>query len=64
MTFEQIIEAIKSLGVPVGILAYVLWRGDSFLRHLIDKMDKFNISLSNITILIQDLISTIKHGKG
>jgi len=60
MTFEQIIEAIKTLGVPVGILGYVLWRGDSFLRHLIDKMDNFNVSLSNITLLIQDLISNLK----
>lgn len=64
MNFEQILEAVKSVGVPVGILAYVLWRGDNFLNHLIKKMDIFNSSLSNITILMQDLISTIKHDKG
>ena len=60
MTFEQIIEAIKNLGVPVGILGYILWRGDNFLSRLINKMDQFNASLSHITLLIQDLINHSK----
>jgi len=63
MNFEQILEAIKSVGAPVVILGYVLWRGDNFLRHLIDKMGQFNGSLSNITTLMQDLIGYIKNGK-
>ena len=64
MTFEQILEAIKDVGTPVVILGYVLWRGDRFLGHLVDKMTKFDVSLSNIATLLQDLIGTFKHGKG
>ena len=60
MTFEQILEAIKSLGVPVGILAYVLWRGDNFLNHLIKKLDKFNDELNTINFSLRDLITLMK----
>lgn len=60
MTFEQILEAVKSIGAPVVILGYVLWRGDSFLRHLVSKLDKFNDELTTINLTLRDLISYLK----
>lgn len=60
MTAEQILEAIKSVGVPVVILGYVLWRGDSFLRHLISKFDKFDNGLNTINLSLRDLINLLK----
>jgi len=60
MTFEQILDAIKNLGVPVAILGYVLWRGDSFLQHLIRKLDKFNDELGSINLSLRDLINQLK----
>ena len=60
MTFEQILDAIKNLGVPVAILGYALWRGDSFLQHLIRKLDKFNDELGSINLSLRDLINQLK----
>lgn len=64
MSPTEIVEVIQNLGVPVGILGYVLWRGDKFLNHLILKLDKFSEGLTQVNISIQDLISTLRHGKG
>jgi len=64
MSYDQIINAIKNLGVPVAILVWILWRGDYFLRYFIHKLDKFNDELSNVNTTLQDLIHTIKNGKG
>lgn len=63
MTFEQIIDTIKNLGVPIGLLAWLLWRGDYFLRYLVGKLDKFNEELQTINTTLRDLIGWIKHGK-
>lgn len=60
MTFDQIISAIKTLGVPVGILMWLLWRADFFLRHLVHKLDKFNDELDSINCTLRDLIAQIK----
>jgi len=64
MTFDQIINAIKNLGVPVAILVWLFWRGDFFLRYFVHKLDKFNDELSKINATIQNLIFAIKNGKG
>jgi hypothetical protein len=64
MAPTEMISIIQNLGVPVGILAYVLWRGDKFLGHLTRKLDKFNDELTTLNVSIQDLIHTIKYGKG
>lgn len=60
MTFEQIINTIQNLGLPVAILGYVLWRGDSFLKHLIYKLDKFNDELNAINLSLRDLINQLR----
>lgn len=64
MPLTEIVEVIQNLGVPVGILAYVLWRGDKFLSHLTRKLDKFNDELTTINTSIRDLILFFRHGKG
>lgn len=63
MTTIEIVDIIKNLGVPVGILAYILWRGDKFLTYFVGKLDKFNEELGQINISIQELTHTIKNGK-
>lgn len=60
MTFDQIISALYNLGVPVGVLAYVLWRGDKFLDRLISKLDTFNGELNAINLSLRDLINQLK----
>lgn len=60
MAFDQIISAIKNLGVPVAILIWILWRGDFFLRYFVGKLDKFNDELTNINLSLQDLINQLK----
>lgn len=63
MTFDQIIDTIKNLGVPVAILVWLFWRGDFFLRYFVHKLDKFNDELTTINTTLQDLIHAIKNGK-
>lgn len=64
MSFTEIVDVIQNLGVPVGILAYVIWRGDKFLVHLTGKLDIFNDELKDIGFAIRALIDTVKNGKG
>ena len=60
MTFEQILEAIKSLGVPVAILVWLFWRGDFFLRYFVGKLDKFNDELDGINLTLRDIHNQLK----
>ncbi len=60
MTFDQIIGAIKNLGVPVAMLAWIVWRGDFFLRYFIGKLDKFNDELNSINLTLRDIHSQLK----
>lgn len=60
--FQEVIEAVKSLGVPCGVLGYVLWRGDKLLNRLVTNFDKFGTELTNIKLAIHDLISKLGHG--
>lgn len=60
MTFDQIIDTIKNLGLPVAILVWIFWRGDYFLRYLMHKLDKFNDELGAITLSLRDLINQLK----
>lgn len=60
MSFEQAIDAIKNLGVPVAMLVWLLWRGEYYLRRLVDKLDKYNDELGDITLAIRDLITFLK----
>lgn len=60
MTFEQIIETIKTLGVPVAILVWIFWRGDYFLRYFVGKLDKFNDELNRINLSLRDIHSELK----
>ena len=60
MNLDQIINAIKNLGVPVAILVWLFWRGDFFLRYFIGKLDKFNDELNAINLTLRDIHSQLK----
>ena len=60
MSYDQIIDTIKNLGVPVAMLAWICWRGDFFLRHLVNKLDKFNDELNTINLSLRDLIEQLR----
>ncbi len=60
MTFEQIVDTVKNLGVPVALLIWIFWRGDYFLRYFIGKLDKFNDELDNINLSLRDIHSELK----
>jgi len=60
MNSENLISIIQNLGVPVGILAYVLWRGDFFMRYFIHKLDKFNDELNAINLTLRDIHNQLK----
>jgi len=60
MNIEQIIELIKTLGVPVAILIWIFWRLDYFMRYLIHKLDKFNDELGSVNLTLRDLLNLLK----
>jgi len=60
MTFDQVVNIIRNLGVPVGILIWLLWRADFFLRYLVHKLDKFNDELYMINLSLRDLVNQLK----
>lgn len=60
MTYVQIVDTVKNLGVPIAILVWVFWRGDFFLRYFVGKLDKFNDELNNINLSLRDIHSEIK----
>ena len=41
MTFPEIMDALKNVGVPAGIAAFVLWRLDKTLRDLLGEVRAF-----------------------
>lgn len=57
MTFEQLIDTVRNLGVPIAMLIWVCWRGDYFMRYFINKLDKFNDELDAINLSLRDLIN-------
>jgi len=63
MDLKDLANFLSTVGLPSGILIYLIWRFDKFLTFLCDKLTIYNKEFSDMTYAINGVVQELREIK-